>query len=92
MPTQDGIESDRSNTIVQEWVASKLDGVAKSVQQGEEFHPVIEEFRRLIEDDEALYMGFHRMFEQVSREAPYTIDRCGNPQVRNLALVVLTDH
>ena len=48
-----------------------------------QYHPVIEEFRNLIEDDPHLYMLFEEMFNQVPLEAPYDKDPAGNPQVRD---------
>lgn len=47
----------------------------------EEFHPVIQEFQRVIEEDPILYSGFHQMFEQVPNEPLYEKDPNGDPQV-----------
>ncbi|KAI9717142.1 MAG: hypothetical protein M1812_004890 [Candelaria pacifica] len=46
-------------------------------------HPVIEEFRELIEGDATLYMWFHQMFEEIPYRAPYDNDPTGEPQVRD---------
>lgn len=49
----------------------------------EDFHPVIQEFQRVIEEDPILYSGFHQMFDQVPHEPPYDKDPNGDPQVRD---------
>ena len=46
-------------------------------------HPVIVDFRDLIESDPALFMLFNQMFEQVPRRPPYDKDPTGRPQVRD---------
>lgn len=47
----------------------------------EEFHPVIQTFQRVIEEDPILFLGFHQMFDQVPHEPPYDKDPNGDPQV-----------
>jgi Phophatidylserine decarboxylase len=47
----------------------------------EDFHPVIQEFQRVIEEDPILYLGFHQMFAQVPHEPRYDKDPNGDPQV-----------
>jgi phosphatidylserine decarboxylase len=46
-------------------------------------HPVIEDFRDLIESDPAIFMLFNQMFEQVPKRPPYDRDPTGKPQVRD---------
>jgi phosphatidylserine decarboxylase len=46
-------------------------------------HPVIAEFRDLIESDSQVFMLFHLMFEQVPKKSPYNKDPAGEPQVRD---------
>lgn len=46
-------------------------------------HPVIEEFKYLIESDSIIYMLFNQMFEQVPKKPPYNKSPTGKPQVRN---------
>ncbi|HVN46115.1 MAG TPA: phosphatidylserine decarboxylase family protein [Steroidobacteraceae bacterium] len=46
-------------------------------------HPVIADFRDLIESDPAIFMLFSQMFEQVPRRPPYDRDPTGKPQVRD---------
>jgi phosphatidylserine decarboxylase len=46
-------------------------------------HPVIEEFKALIESEAEIYMLFHQMFTQVPHKPPYDQDPTGKPQVRD---------
>jgi phosphatidylserine decarboxylase len=46
-------------------------------------HPVIANFRDLIEADAAIFMLFNQMFEQVPRRPPYDKDPTGKCQVRD---------
>jgi phosphatidylserine decarboxylase len=46
-------------------------------------HPVIEDFKQLIENDPEIFMLFHQMFEQVPTKPPYNKDPTGKPQVRD---------
>lgn len=46
-------------------------------------HPVIADFRDLIESDPEIFMLFNQMFEQVPRRPPYDRDPTGKPQVRD---------
>ena len=62
------------------WISRKTAEVEK--EQDLPFHPVIQEFQQLIEGDAEIFMGFHQMFEQVPRRAPYNKDPTGKPQVR----------
>jgi phosphatidylserine decarboxylase len=46
-------------------------------------HPVIREFQILIEQDQALYMLFHEMFDQIPKQDAYYRDPFGSSQVRD---------
>ncbi|KAF5348549.1 hypothetical protein D9756_009638 [Leucocoprinus leucothites] len=47
-------------------------------------HPVIREFRDLIEGDAEIYMGFHQMFDEIPSTRQYLMDPSGlRPQIRN---------
>ena len=46
-------------------------------------HPVIEEFKDLIESDAEIYMLFNQMFTQVPHRPPYNKSPTGKPQVRD---------
>lgn len=51
-------------------------------------HPVIEDFKALIEGDAEVYMLFHQMFEQVPHKPPYNKDPTGQPQVRDYRVML----
>lgn len=46
-------------------------------------HPLLEEFRGLIESDPSVFMHFNQMFTQVPKKTPYDRDPTGRPQVRD---------
>jgi phosphatidylserine decarboxylase len=47
----------------------------------EPFHPVVADFKRLIEEDADIYMGFHQIFDEIPDQPQYQDDPTGNPQV-----------
>lgn len=51
-------------------------------------HPVIEDFKALIESDAEIYMLFHQMFEQVPHKPPYNKDPTGHRQVRDYRVML----
>ncbi|MBV6748326.1 phophatidylserine decarboxylase associated domain-containing protein [Xanthomonas vasicola pv. vasculorum] len=51
-------------------------------------HPVIEDFKALIEGDAQIYMLFHQMFEQVPHKQPCNRYPTGKPQVRDYHLML----
>jgi len=57
--------------------------IAKTHAEPKALHPVIAEFRDLIESDPEIFMLFSQMFQQVPRRAPYNRDPTGKPQVRD---------
>lgn len=61
-----------------------LDKLIKKVDANPEpLHPVIQEFRDLIEGDPEIYMFFHQMFEELPRTAQFNKTPIGTPQVRD---------
>ncbi len=46
-------------------------------------HPVVEEFKNLIETDPEVYLLFHQMFEQLPRRPKFRTTPTGDPQVRD---------
>lgn len=70
----------RQQKVLEAWL-EKL--VAEVEISAEPFHPVIEDFKRLIESDPEVWMLFHQMFEQVPHKPPYNKDPTGAPQVRD---------
>ena len=57
--------------------------IRKTAAEARALHPVIVEFRDLIESDPQVFMLFSQMFEQVPRRPPYDKDPTGKPQVRD---------
>ena len=76
---------------VGEWLSSDQESLnkwlinltKKSDPHLSELHPVIKEFKDLIEEDPKIYMLFHQMFEQVPHKTPYNLTPDSNPQVRD---------
>jgi len=66
--------------IIRTWLANLVDQVEGNPKP---FHPVIREFQLLIEQDPALYMLFHEMFDQIPRQDAYSRDPFGSSQVRD---------
>ena len=58
-----GVELDVSH----KWLKDLIVNVVKNPKP---FHPVIQEFKDLIEDDPQLYVLFHQMFEEVPTKPP----------------------
>ena len=59
----------------------KIAEIADEINQP--LHPVIEEFKTLIETDAEIYMYFNLMFTQVPHKPPYNNNPNNRPQVRN---------
>lgn len=57
--------------------------IQKTHAEAKALHPVIADFRDLIESDPEIFMLFSQMFEQVPRRPPYNRDPTGKPQVRD---------
>jgi phosphatidylserine decarboxylase len=57
--------------------------IQKTQAEQRALHPVIADFRDLIESDPTIFMLFNQMFEQVPRRPPYDRDPTGKPQVRD---------
>ncbi len=68
----------RDHRVLERWLAKKIEQCSAKTQ---DFHPVIQEFKNLIEQDAESYMGFHQMFEQVPTKPPYNNDPAGKSQV-----------
>lgn len=71
--------------VLDDWVAALIDHVAAQPQP---LHPVIEDFKALIEGDAQVYMLFHQMFEQVPKKPPYNKDPTAAPQVRDYHMML----
>jgi phosphatidylserine decarboxylase len=57
--------------------------IQKTYAEPKALHPVIADFRDLIESDPEVFMLFNQMFEQVPKRPPYNKDPTGKPQVRD---------
>lgn len=69
----------RDHRVLEQWLSKQIaevEGKGKFT-----LLPVIQEFQKMIEDDPVVYMGFHRMFEQVPNKPPYNETPDGKPQV-----------
>ncbi|MFI4890380.1 MAG: phosphatidylserine decarboxylase family protein [Steroidobacterales bacterium] len=66
--------------FLEKWLAGIIQ---KTHSEQKPLHPVIAEFRDLIEADPQIFMLFHQMFEEVPRRPPYNKDPAGKPQVRD---------
>src|SRR6202035_3876165 len=71
--------------VLEDWLAARIDQVTARPAP---LHPIIKDFKALIESDAQVYMLFHQMFEQVPRKPPYNKDPTGAPQVRNYHLML----
>ncbi|KXG51825.1 Phosphatidylserine decarboxylase-related protein [Penicillium griseofulvum] len=62
-----------------------LGGIIRKVDENEEktLHPVLEEFKQLIETNTRVYMLLTGMFKEVPRKKPYVHDPTGNPEIRD---------
>ncbi|HEX8161467.1 MAG TPA: phosphatidylserine decarboxylase family protein [Pyrinomonadaceae bacterium] len=75
----------RDQRVLKAWLAELIDDVTTRPQP---LHPIIEDFKALIEGDAQVYMLFHQMFEEVPRKPPYDKDPTGAPQVRDYHLML----
>ena len=66
--------------IHKEWLGGVIDHVEKNPKN---LHPVLKEFKELIEGDTRIYMLFSSMFEQIPSKKPYFKDPVGHRQVRD---------
>src|ERR1019366_4775164 len=66
--------------FLDKWLAAIIQ---KTHTEQKALHPVIADFRDLIEGDPEIFMLFHQMFEEVPKKPPYNKDPAGKPQVRD---------
>ena len=60
--------------ILDRWLAGHIQATAANPKP---LHPVIAEFKALIESDPQIYMYFHQMFEQVPHTVSFQADPAG---------------
>ena len=65
---------------VRDWVSEIIEHVDKNPK---DLHPVIEEFKKLIEGNTRIYLLVNTMFEEVPSKKPYANDPAGHRQVRD---------
>jgi phosphatidylserine decarboxylase len=68
------------HAILERWLAKLIKNVGANPKP---LHPVIQDFKDLIENDPEIFMYFHLMFTQVPTDPPYDKDPDGKPQVRD---------
>ena len=66
--------------ILKQWMETRIKELDASARP---LHPVIEEFKNLIENDPEIYMLFNQMFEQISKNSRYNKTPIGTPQVKD---------
>lgn len=76
-----------NHTVLESWLARKIEEVEYPTYHDEPLHPVLQDFKIFIEGDSVIYMGFHEMFTQVPHKPPYSEDPTGKPQVECLAYI-----
>jgi phosphatidylserine decarboxylase len=70
----------RDRRIVRSWLAGLIDHVAANPKP---LHPIIEDFKDLIERDPEVFMLFHTMFQQIPAKDP-----TGQPQVQDYHMML----
>lgn len=75
----------RNQQYLEQWLSALINEVTVRPKP---LHPIIEEFKALIENDAEIYMLFHQMFAQVPHKPPYNKDPTGQPQVRDYRLML----
>ena len=64
----------------QEWLGGVIDKVDNS---NKSLHPVLQEFKELIESNTRVYMLLTGMFREVPHKQPYSKDPTGTAQIRD---------
>ncbi|KAF1960851.1 hypothetical protein CC80DRAFT_532410 [Byssothecium circinans] len=72
LPTDHRVHKDWLNSIIEKACANPKD-----------LHPVLEEFKDLIESNTRIYLLINSMFEQIPTKKPYSHDPTGTKQVRD---------
>ncbi|KAF9499322.1 hypothetical protein BDN71DRAFT_1441915 [Pleurotus eryngii] len=71
----------QNRRVLRSWIARKLVQAGDPIANSTNWHSVIQDFRRLIEEVPEIYKGFHEMFTQIPPE--YENDPTGKPQVKD---------
>jgi phosphatidylserine decarboxylase len=76
--------------IHQQWLQDTIKHVD---QNPKELHPLLAEFKEMVENDTRLYLLFNSMFDQIPQKKPYTSNPAGNRQVRDFThMLQLMNH
>ncbi|KAF4216621.1 hypothetical protein CNMCM8980_006519 [Aspergillus fumigatiaffinis] len=70
-----------SHAAHQEWLGGVITHVDKN--KSHELHPVLQEFKELIESNSRVYLLISAMFAEIPRKRPYSTDPTGCPQIRD---------
>ncbi|KAI4134702.1 MAG: hypothetical protein LQ347_001306 [Umbilicaria vellea] len=70
----------QDHRVHKEWLGGIIDHVDKNPKK---LHPVLKEFKELIEGNTRIYLLFSCMFDQVPKKKPYSKDLTGHRQVRD---------
>ena len=65
---------------VKDWISDIIKHVDKNPK---DLHPVIKEFKDLIENNSRIYLLVNGMFEEIPSKKPYANDPVGHKQVRD---------
>ncbi|KAF2997356.1 hypothetical protein E8E13_003887 [Curvularia kusanoi] len=75
---------------VRDWISDIIEHVDKNPK---DLHPVIKEFKELIENNTRIYLLVNAMFEEIPTKKPYANDPEGHKQVRDYQhMLELFDH
>ena len=66
--------------FLDQWMAKLTEGTESAK---EPLLPVIQEFKKIIEEDPELYMLFNQMFDQMPHNKSFSKDPTGKPQIKN---------
>ena len=65
------------------WLGDVIDKVDRNPVDLNDLHPVLKEFKDLIEGNTRIYLLVNSMFEQIPTKKPYASDPKGEKQVRD---------
>ena len=77
------------HAFLNQWMQSHIKDVAANPKK---LHPVIEEFKSLIENDPEIFMLFNQMFEEIPRKPSFNKTPTGDHQIKDyLHMLLLID-
>ncbi len=79
-PYQIGKWNSSDQKHLNKWLTNIIN---ESGRNKKDLHPVIQEFKEMIENDAHLFMLFTQMFEQIPQDSIFLSDPTGKPQVRD---------